>query len=133
MTDISAYLSATLHTSFADVVDRTRRALAEQGFGILTEIDVRATLQTKLGVEMEDYLILGACNPLLAYRAVEAEPRIGLLLPCNVVVRSTGGDTVTVEALDPQLMADTVDSPEIRTVAQEARTRLHTAIASLGN
>ncbi|WP_167473539.1 DUF302 domain-containing protein [Nocardia arthritidis] len=128
---MSEPLSAILRTSFADAVDRTRKALAEQGFGILTEIDVRATMRAKLGAEMDDYLILGACNPPLAHRALQAEPRIGLLLPCNVVVRSTGTDTVTVEAVDPHMMAETVDVPEIGKVADEATARLRTAIATL--
>ena len=98
-------LSTALHTSFVDAVRRTREALAEQGFGVLTEIDVKATLKAKLGEDMEDYLILGACNPPLAHRAVNIDRQIGLLLPCNVVVRTDpkDEDTVFVEAMDPQV------------------------------
>jgi uncharacterized protein (DUF302 family) len=88
-------LSTTLHTSFDDVVERTRRALAEQGFGVLTEIDVKATLKAKLGEDMEDYLILGACNPPLAHRAITIDRQIGLLLPCTVVVRADPKDEDT--------------------------------------
>jgi uncharacterized protein (DUF302 family) len=124
-------LSATLHTSFQDAVERTRTALSQQGFGVLTEIDVRATMHAKLGADMEDYLILGACNPPLAHRAVELDRRIGLLLPCNVVVRSTAPDTVLVEAADPAMMADLVAAPGISEVAADATTRLHAAIGAL--
>jgi uncharacterized protein (DUF302 family) len=80
-------LSTTLHTSFDDAVSRTREALAQHGFGVLTEIDMKATLKAKLGEDMEDYLILGACNPGFAHKAVNAYRQIGVLLPCNVVVR----------------------------------------------
>src|SRR5215831_5920766 len=90
---------------FADTVARVRQVLKEQGFGVLTEIDVRATLRDKLGESMEDYLILGACNPPLAHRALDVDRRIGLLLPCNVVVR-THDDQTVVEALNPQIMVE---------------------------
>src|SRR4051794_41012744 len=99
---MSYALSTTLHTSFEDSVARTRNALADQGFGVLTEIDMKATLKAKLGEDIEDYLILGACNPALTHRAVTADRQIGLLLPCNVAVRAdsaSGGDTVIVDAM----------------------------------
>ena len=96
---------------YVAVVQRLREALKEQGFGVLTEIDVRATLQHKLGEEMEDYVILGACNPPLAHRALQVDRQIGLLLPCNVVVRADGADPI-VEALDPQVMSDVSGRPE---------------------
>ena len=103
---MSVALSKNLTTRFEDVVARTREALAQQGFGVLTEIDVKATLKAKLGVDMEDYLILGACNPALAHRAISVDREIGLLLPCNVVVRADPGDpdTVIVEAMNPAIL-----------------------------
>jgi uncharacterized protein (DUF302 family) len=123
-------ITLTLDTPFPEVVDRVRAALAEQGFGILTEIDVQATLREKLGEEMEDYLILGACNPPLAHRALAVDRRIGLLLPCNVVVRTAEGRTV-VEAMDPQIMVQVTEQTELAAVADEAATRLHKALATL--
>ncbi|MFE2727443.1 DUF302 domain-containing protein [Kitasatospora sp. NPDC059327] len=123
-------ITVTLDAPFAETVDRVRAALAEQGFGVLTEIDVRATLRAKLGEELEDYLILGACNPPLAHRALEADRRIGLLLPCNVVVRRADGRSV-VEAMDPDLMVRFTGRPELAAVAAEAGTRLRAALAAL--
>ncbi len=109
---------------------RTRAALAEEGFGILTEIDVKATLKQKLDVDRPAYKILGACNPPLANRALNAEEEVGLLLPCNVVVYE--GETGTVvEALDPGIMSSITDAPEMASVATEAREKLARAISSL--
>ena len=127
-------MSTTLHTSFDDAVERTRRALAEQGFGVLTEIDMKATLKAKLGEDMENYLILGACNPPLAHRAVNVDRQIGLLLPCNVVVRTDpkDEDTVFVEAMDPQVLVDVTGEGELRPIADEVATKLRAAIDSLG-
>jgi uncharacterized protein (DUF302 family) len=126
-------ISTPLHTSFEDAVVRTREALAEQGFGVLTEIDVKGTLKAKLGHDMEDYLILGACNPPLAHRAVEANRQIGLLLPCNVVVRADPdhAGTVLVEAMNPGLLVEVTGEPELRPVAEEVTDRLTAAINSL--
>ena len=127
-------LSTRLHTSFDDAVRRTREALAEQGFGVLTEIDVKATLKAKLNEDMEDYLILGACNPPLAHRAVNIDRQIGLLLPCNVVVRTDPkkDGTVLVEAMDPQVLVDVTKEAELRPVADEVGAKLRSAIDSLG-
>ena len=126
-------ISTSLHTSFEDAVARTREALAEQGFGVLTEIDVKATLKAKLGKDMEDYLILGACNPPLAHRAVEAHRQIGLLLPCNVVVRTDPdhAGTVLVEAMNPALLVEVTGEPGLRPVADQVTDGLTAAIDSL--
>ncbi|MFJ9720721.1 DUF302 domain-containing protein [Streptomyces sp. NPDC101213] len=122
-----------LDTDFATAVARTRDALAAQGFGILTEIDVTTTLKTKLGraaEDVEDYVILGACNPSLAHRALDTDRSIGLLLPCNVVVRRDG-DRTAVQALDPDTMVTLTGSDALRPVAEEAGRRLDAALAEL--
>ena len=126
-------LSTTLHTTFDEAVEQTRKALSDQGFGVLTEIDMKATLKAKLGEDIEDYLILGACNPPLAHRAVDADRQIGLLLPCNVVVRTDVADkgSVIIDAMDPQVMVQVSDKPELRDVANDAAAKLQAAIDSL--
>ncbi|RFZ07647.1 hypothetical protein VIMS_04274 [Mycobacterium marinum] len=130
---MSIALSATLHTPFADAVENTRKVLAKRGFGVLTEIDVKATLRAKLGVEMEDYLILGACNPPLAHRAITVDRQIGLLLPCNVVVRAdpTAEGTVIVEAMNPRLLVEVTGEAALEPVADEVNAKLRAAIDSL--
>lgn len=127
-------LSTELSATFDDAVKRTREALSEQGFGVLTEIDMKATLKQKLGEDMEEYVILGACNPPLAHRAVSIDRQIGLLLPCNVVVRSNPDKTnvVIVEAMDPQVLVDVTGEAKLRPVADEVANRLRVAIESLG-
>jgi LmbE family N-acetylglucosaminyl deacetylase len=124
-------ITVRLAAPFAPTVERVRAALKEQGFGVLTEIDVQATLREKLDVQMEDYLILGACNPPLAHRALDADRDIGLLLPCNVVVRADGPDATLVQALDPQIMVQVTGKPELKDVADEATTRLRAALDTL--
>ena len=136
---MSIALSTTLRAAFGDAVTRTREALAQQGFGVLTEIDMKATLSKKLGEsagdELGDYLILGACNPPLAQRAVSIDRQIGLLLPCNVVVRRDPGETevVHVEAMNPQLLVDVTGEARLRPVADEVTAKLQSAIDSLGD
>lgn len=125
-------IGTTLAARFDDAVARTRAALQEQGFGVLTEIDMQATLKAKVGAELDPYLILGACNPGLANRAVAADPRIGLLLPCNVVVRAAG-DTVVVEAMNPDLMVEVTGNQQLAAVAEEATALLRAAIDSLSD
>lgn len=129
-------LTTTVDLPWAEALDRTRDALAAQGFGILTEINVRSTFEAKLGAEaadaVGDYVILGACNPALASRALAAEPEIGALLPCNVVVRrNKDAEITTVEAIDPQTMVQLSAAPSVKEVADDAGTRLRKALADL--
>jgi uncharacterized protein (DUF302 family) len=123
-------LSATLHTSFDDAVERTRKALAQKGFGVLTEIDMKATLKAKLGEDMEEYLILGACNPAFAHKAVNIYRPIGVLLPCNVVVREDpdAPDTVVIDAMDPRLMVHVTDQPGLAEIADAVTGLLKEAL-----
>ena len=124
-------ISVRMTVPFPEAVRRVREALAAQGFGVLTEIDVRATLHEKLGEDMEDYLILGACNPPLAHQALAADRKGGLLLPCNVVIRTGHGETI-IEALDPQIMAEVAGQAALRPVAAEAAARIRAALAAIG-
>ena len=123
-------LSATIDRDFDTTVADVRAALGDQGFGVLTEIDMQATLHAKLGVEIDRQVILGACNPGFAHRALEAEPSIGLLLPCNVVVRATPEGTV-VEMIDPAMMTDLTGSPAIGDLAGDVKERLSAALAAV--
>ena len=128
--------TAVVPLSWENALEKTRAALAAEGFGILSEINVRATFAAKLGEdaaeELGDYVILGACNPQLARRALAAEPEMGALLPCNVVVRrGTGAMETIVHAIDPQTMVQLSDSPAVRDVADDAGTRLRAVMADL--
>ena len=131
---MSIAISTSLQSTFAEAVTRTRDALAAQGFGVLTEIDMKATLKAKLGHDMENYLILGACNPPLAHRAVDIDRQIGLLLPCNVVVRSDPADDsrVLVEAMNPQLLVQVTGESALQEVADAVTSKLRAAIEALG-
>lgn len=121
----------TVPMDFERAVDTITEALKTEGFGVLTDIDVQATLKKKLGEDMPPYRILGACNPPLAHQALTAEPSIGLLLPCNVVVRQEDNGTVHVELMDPQAVLELVDNPSVHALALEVRERLDRILAAL--
>jgi uncharacterized protein (DUF302 family) len=125
------YLSKTLSLPFEDTVARLKLKLGEQGFGVLTEIDVRATMKAKLGVEFRNYRILGACNPPFAYKALQAEDKIGVLLPCNVVVQESAGGKVEVAAINPVETMRAVASPALQPIAEEIAARLAKVLEAL--
>jgi len=118
-------------TSFDEALRRTREALAAKGFGVLTEIDVRKTMKAKLDAEMGDYTILGACNPKMAFEAVKLEPRVGAMLPCNVIVRQIDTARVEVSAIDPVASMTAIDNPDLKAVAGQVGTMLEAVIASI--
>lgn len=128
---MSYYFSKTLDCGFAEAIARTTEALKSEGFGVLTEIDVKATLKAKIGVDFRDYKILGACNPRLAHHALSVEDKIGTMLPCNVVVQDVGGGKTEVAAVDPVASMQAVDNPQLAETAQQVREKLKAVIASL--
>ncbi len=123
----------TVPMDFEQAIDVVTEALKKEGFGVLTDIDVQATLKQKLGEDMPPYRILGACNPPLAHRALTAEPSIGLLLPCNVVVRQEDNGIVHVECMDPAAVLDLVDNPAVHALAQDVRQRLDRVLAAVAD
>jgi uncharacterized protein (DUF302 family) len=128
---MSYYFSKTVSSSFNDAIDRVTEKLAEQGFGILTEIDVKATMKKKLDVDFPQYKILGACNPPFAYEALQAEDKIGTMLPCNVIVRETQDGEVEVAAVDPISSMQAVQNESLGKIAGEVQTRLKNVIENL--
>ncbi|MHB0868795.1 MAG: DUF302 domain-containing protein [Chloroflexota bacterium] len=124
-------ITTRLGIPYAEAVERTKAALKEEGFGVLTEIDVKKTLKEKLGIDTGSYVILGACNPLLAHRAISSDPFVGLLLPCNVVVFEEDGGTV-VSAIDPISMLSGLQNEALESVAAEVRPKLERVIKKLG-
>lgn len=122
------------NASFEQALDRVTEALGTEGFGVLTEIDVKATLKKKLDVDFRRYTILGACNPPMAHRALEAEPEIGLLLPCNVVVQEVAdGRGVSISLIDPMTMFGVVESTELATVARTVAGKLENVMSRIGD
>lgn len=125
------YFAKTLVGSFDDVVARTREALARQGFGVLTEIDVAATLKAKIGADIAAYLILGACNPSLAYEALQLEDKVGTMLPCNVVVRDAGDGRTEVAAIDPVASMSAIPNPMLKKQAAFVADKLAAVVADI--
>lgn len=121
----------TIPVAYTQAIPLVVDALKTEGFGVLTEIDVKATMKKKLDVDVQPYIILGACNPKLAYQGLQAEPELGLLLPCNVIVYDNGDDTSTVSIVDPVQMLGVVENPALQPVADEANSRLRRVIAGL--
>lgn len=124
-------MSQSLPMKYTDAIPAVKAALQQEGFGVLTEIDVKETLKQKLDVEYKPYIILGACNPNLAHRGLQVEPELGLLLPCNVIVYDTGDGTSTVSILDPMQMVNMAENPELQPVADEATARLQRVLQQL--
>ena len=128
---MSYYFSKTLNVSFDEAVARVTEGLKKGGFGVLTEIDVKETLKKKLNVDFRKYRILGACNPPYAYKALQAEDKIGLMLPCNVIVQELPSGKIEVAAIDPVASMAAVDNPKLRDVGEQVRAKLKAVIDNL--
>ncbi|MGI5950934.1 MAG: DUF302 domain-containing protein [Brooklawnia sp.] len=128
---MSYAIAGTSSLGFDETIQATRDALAQQGFGVLTEIDMAATLKQKIDADIPRYTILGACRPVFAVEALRIEPQIGVLLPCNVVVRKLADSTVEVSAIDPQSMVEMTGNAELAEIASDARDRLQRALAAV--
>lgn len=128
---MSYYLSKILSLDFDAAVARTIDALKAEGFGIITDIDIKNTLKGKIGVDFPSYRILGACNPVLAYEALKLESKVGTMLPCNVVVRDTGNGTTEVAAVDPVASMQAIENPKLKEAAGQVLEKLRNVIAQL--
>lgn len=128
---MSYYIATTLPVPFDRAVDITEAALKEQGFGVITRIDIRDTLKTKIGVDFRPYTILGACNPALAHEALRLEDKVGTMLPCNVVVQARGDNATEVAAIDPVASMQAIDNPALKDAAEQVRQRLLAVVRQL--
>ena len=128
---MSYYFAKKLNISFDEAVRRTTEMLKQQGFGIITEIDVKETLKKKINVDFRNYRILGACNPALAYNALQIEDKVGTMLPCNVVVQDTGNGKTEVAAIDPVASMQAIENPRLKAAAEEVRDRLRKVVEAL--
>jgi len=128
---MSYYFAKTLNTGFDDAVRHTTEVLKQEGFGIITEIDVKETLKKKINVDFRNYRILGACNPALAHKALEIEDKVGTMLPCNVVVQDVGNGRTEVAAIDPVASMQAIENPRLKAAAEEVRAKLRKVIDAL--
>jgi len=128
---VQYYIAKTVDGGFSAIVERVIKALKAEGFGVLTEIDVKATMKKKLDIDFREYRILGACNPPLAHRALTADDKIGTMLPCNVIVQDLGGDRIEVAAIDPAVSMEHVGNPTLKTIADSVTGKLRRVIAAI--
>ncbi len=128
---MSYYFAKTLNMNFDDAVKHTTEVLKQEGFGIITEIDVKETFKQKIGVDFRNYRILGACNPKLAHEAIEIEDKVGTMLPCNVVVQDIGGGKIEVAAIDPVASMQAIDNPKLREAATVVQGKLKKVVEAL--
>ena len=128
---MSYYFAKTIAAGLDDAVERTTAALKQEGFGIISTIDIEDTLKKKLNIDFRGYRILGACNPSLAYEALQIEDKVGTMLPCNVIVQDLGGGKIKVAAIDPVASMQAIDNPHLRKAAEQVRSKLQRVIDGL--
>ena len=125
------YFAKTIRSTFEEATQQVTERLKEEGFGIITQMDVKQTLKTKIGVDFRDYRILGACNPQLAYEALQIEDKVGTMLPCNVIVQDLGGGQTEIAAIDPVASMAAIDNPQLKQAAEQVRQKLRRVIEAL--